>query len=147
MATGEVLPKASAHREHGFTLVEVLVTLAIAALVGVIALPSLDRAEQRSARRAGVARVNFAFAETRAAALRSGGEVVLASAAAGRALMSAGTPWTLPAGNSVILRPDPIHLFPDGSGSGGTIHLSSPDGEAIWTIDPASGAIRGPGDD
>ena len=111
-ATGSRAPLAHA---DGFTLIEMLVTLAVAGLIAGIAFPRVQNTMGAMEFRRGAAQVTEALRAARAEAIRTGVPVTLALE--GRALViGGGDPQSLPASVSVTAGQDrPVTFYPDGT--------------------------------
>lgn len=111
-ATGRPAPPA---RADGFTLIEMLVTLAVAGLIAGIAFPRVQNTMSAMEFRRGAAQVTEALRAARAEAIRTGAPVTLALE--GRALViGGGDPQALPASVSVSAGQDrPVTFYPDGT--------------------------------
>ena len=132
---------------NGFTLIEMLVVLAIVGLVAGLAFPEMEKAlgaiHQRHAR----AQVLAAAAGARAQALRSDAMVVLTALPDESALTLAGATgtgdarWTIDPGLRVATSPTQLRFYPDGTTTGGQIRLTAPSGTTTWTIDRDAGQL------
>ncbi|WP_310474878.1 prepilin-type N-terminal cleavage/methylation domain-containing protein [Sandarakinorhabdus sp.] len=109
----------------GFTLLEMLVVLTIAGLVAGIGFPRLQAQIAAQEWRTGVAQVRSLLRAARAQAVRSGGVVVVATAADGRSLrMTNADALALPKSVAVAMTQS-ITFHPDGSASGGLAAVTS----------------------
>jgi prepilin-type N-terminal cleavage/methylation domain-containing protein len=138
-ATGKI-----AVHEAGQTLIELLVALAIMALVVGIAAPVLTRLLARQTMVEAQGSLAIAVAEARADAVARGGEVRLALAPAGDRLMtSAGRPdRALPTGASLDWPRDGVMFFGDGTARGwdGAIHAGN--ATRRFHLDPARARLE-----
>ena len=102
-------------REGGFTLIEMLVTLAVAGLIAGVAFPRVQNGMTAMEFRMGASQVTEGLRAARAEAIRTGVPVTLAVQA--RALViGSGEPVALPASVSVIAGQDrPVTFYPDGT--------------------------------
>ena len=129
-------------RDAGFTLIEMLVILAIVALISGILFPSVERALQRQDFAAAKMRVEGALRAARAAAIRGGDAVRLDATRDRRALRYASTFDRLPDTATVNVSDKGIAFFPDGSTSGGEVVLADGSRTVRWVIRSATGAIE-----
>lgn len=106
---------ASQSRDGGFTLIEMLVTLAVAGLIAGVAFPRVQNAMSAMEFRRGAGQVTEGLRAARAEAIRTGVPVTLA--VEGRALViGTGDRQALPASVSVIAGQDgPVTFYPDGT--------------------------------
>lgn len=126
-ATGRADPKAD--ETAGFTLIEMLVVLAITALVAALGWPAAERAIAAAEFRGRAAQGAALLAETRARAIARHETVRFQP---GDAIAQAR--WTLPQGG--------LAFFADGSASGGEAVLAARGRRARFAVDAATGAIR-----
>lgn len=111
--------------DHGFTLFEMLVVMAITGLVAGIAFPAAERALRGLENRTAIASAELALRSQRAAAIRSGRAGRITPAADGKALIGApGPAWPMPDGVTIAMPRQGIAFFPDGSSSGGTVRVT-----------------------
>ncbi|MGB8842584.1 MAG: type II secretion system protein [Aliidongia sp.] len=134
--------------QAGFSLVELLIVLAIMGLLGAFALPSLIRLGNRTS-----------FSLNRQDLERQLDELPMTAAAQGRNLVLSSTPQaedfssvpadpapdpypvTLPAGWRITVEA-PITYRYDGTCSGGALHVSAPDAEARYLMKPPLCELR-----
>lgn len=125
------------------TLLEALVVLAMAALVGLIGYPSLDRAYHSLDARAGALTLANDLRRTRASALRSGMPAELVPARDGRGyLLADGTKRPLPGG--MAIKGDGARFFPDGSSTGGVFVVEGNSRFFRIQVEPATGVVVPP---
>ncbi len=115
----------SRHRMTGFTLIEMLVTLAVAGLIAGIAFPRVQNSMTAMEFRQGAGQVVEGLRTARAEAIRTGEPVVLALE--GRALViGAGDPVALPASVVVTTGQDaPVTFYPDGTAEPALYRITS----------------------
>lgn len=128
--------------QAGFTLIEMLVILAIIALISGIMFPSVERALQRQELVAAKLSVEGALRATRAAAIRGGGTVRFDTTPDRRAIRYAGTVEELPKSATITVSDRGIAFFPDGSTSGGEVILLDRSGVVRWAVRSTTGAIE-----
>lgn len=123
----------------GFTLLEMLVVLAIAALIAGIGFPRLQSQIGAQEWRTSVAQVRSQLASARARAVRSGSVVVVATAADGHALrVSNAAALALPASVAVSMA-QPIAFHADGSANGGSVSVTSGNRDVRIGVAPETG--------
>lgn len=136
---------AGRRRSRGFTLVELLVVLAILALVSGIVFPAIETMAHSQAFLAASLRIDGALHACRSAALRSGTIVRFGATRDRHGFRAAGAVEQLP-GNMVIAVPrGGIAFFSDGSAIGGSVTLADAARIRRWTIGAVNGAIERPG--
>ena len=116
--------------EAGFTLLEVLVVLAILGLIGGLAFPAVDRALAHQRFRMAAMQVDADLRETRARAIATGSP----------------QPFVAPetdAAMAIILPGAGLIFHADGSASGAGPVLEGAGRRASFAIDQATGAIAG----
>lgn len=143
------MPRAAAlplprHAERGFTLLEMLVVLAITTLLAGLLYPGIETA--RFAVRQRLAREQLAAGTeaARAMALRSGAPVTLASGDQGAVLtIGSSRRITLDPSGAIRLamRPQTITFYPDGSTTGGQLVLGSRRDRTAFEISRAGGNL------
>lgn len=129
--------------ERGATLIELMVALAILALAGAIAFPTMDRGFAQAQFRRTAEALSADLRVTRGLALVAGRPVALSLAGDGGGWQS-GAGVNRHAPDSVRLSGSTrILFFPDGSNSGGAIALTGTTGNrrAEIVVDAVTGAI------
>lgn len=126
---------------NGFTLIEMLVTLAIAGLIAGLAFPAIERAMQHVHFAQTASRLILAVRKAAAEAVSEGRRVSLQAADGNLPEQLDGHQEQLAPGTTVIMQPRAIAFFSDGSTSGGTIVLRTGDRRFTVRIDAATGSI------
>lgn len=118
-------------RADGFTLIEMLVTLAVAGLIAGVAFPRVQNSMTAMEFRMGAGQVTEGLRAARAEAIRTGAPVTLA--VQGRALViGSGEPVALPASVSVIAGQDgPVTFYPDGTAEPALYRIRSRSGGSV----------------
>lgn len=122
----------SATGERGFTLLEILVTLAIFGLIAGIGYPAVTRLIDHAHFARAVAQTGTSLRLARALAIKSGSPVQLTLGsdahwlAGGRVLGDA-----LPQGVGAVIDPDTVTFYADGSAQPGEVRLS--DRRETWS--------------
>lgn len=129
-------------KNEGFTLFEVLVTLAIAALLAGIAFPAMDKAMRRQGFLDAATRFEVALYAARAQALRGGVTVRFAISADRSEFGYRGAVDRLPKDMLASAPGGAIAFFADGTASDGTLSVVSAGLSRGWRIGPATGAIE-----
>jgi len=115
---------------RGFTLIEMLVILAIAGLIASLAFPAVERGFTRQAFEGAAAQLDGALRGARADALRTGRPVAVV------------LPADLPAGVSIAAPERALIFYPDGSSSGATLALNAGDRRRIFVVSADTGLVR-----
>ena len=128
---------------NGFTLLEVLVVMAIMALIGGLLFPRVDRmldgAQFESARSMTSAAVRGARAE----AIRTDSVVLVQASGDSRTLLSNGRiVATMPPPVRVVGGPDQARFYGDGSATAGSLRLVAGERRAELQIVPPTGLAR-----
>ncbi|UEM24404.1 GspH/FimT family pseudopilin (plasmid) [Skermanella mucosa] len=138
---------------NGFTLLEMLVVLAIMALVAALALPDLGRLAPSLRQRAAAGELAAALRDARGQAIRSNDETVLTLDIGSGTYALSYRPDTRQLGAFDFFmrtaiqetegdRVGSIRFFPDGSSTGGRISLSSGRSSHTVTVDWLTGHVR-----
>jgi general secretion pathway protein H len=135
-ATGEA-------REDGFTLLEALVVVALAAAISALMFPTLQRTLQVLALRQSASVFAAELRAGRARALRSGQPVAVSATPDGGAYGWTGAALTrLPEGVTLTIGgPRAIAFYPDGSSSGGEAVLARGPRRSPISVDPVTGGV------
>lgn len=128
--------------DEGFTLLEMLVVLAIAAMIAGIGFPRLQGQIAAQEARTAVAAVTAALRAARAQALRSGTEIMVTASPDGHSVQSGGAVVVaLPA--SVLVRMEsPIGFQGDGSARGGELTVDGKGRQVRVSVASATGVVR-----
>lgn len=138
---------------HGFTLIELMVVLAIAGLLVAVVPPSFDRLRQSSQYRATVKTVMHEMKQARSLALQDGRAVRFEVDLGRRTFgIQGGAPHLLPADlelrattaeSETVSGVAGISFLPQGGATGGNVDVLRPDGSgARLGVDWLSGQIR-----
>lgn len=126
----------------GFTLIEMLVVLAITALVTAIAFPALDRAMRGQAFEGAADAIELGLRQARADAVARGRPVRFAMGADRRSVVVGGGTIAIPIGTVVTLPTQGLAFFGDGTSNGGRIDLVGAGRQRRLVVDPGSGAVE-----
>jgi prepilin-type N-terminal cleavage/methylation domain-containing protein len=114
---------------RGFTLIEMLVVLAVMGLVSGIAFPAVERSIAHMQFRLAAADIEAGLRAARAAAIAGGAPVAYVAAS--------------PGGNAEVELPrGGLEFYPDGSASGGTVSVTGAKRVVRFAIDGATGIVR-----
>lgn len=119
-------------RPDGFTLLEMLVVLAIAGLIAGIAFPAIERASASIGFRLGVARTVGAIGDARARAISHALPVRFTPDMAG----------PLPPQVSVRVEQGPLVFFGDGSATRATVTITGATRRQRYAVEPMTGALE-----
>ena len=115
---------------RGFTLIEMLVILAIAGLIASLAFPAVERGFTRQAFEGAAAQLDGALRSARADALRTGRPVVVV------------LPKDLPAGITIAAPERPLIFYADGSSSGAALALNAGERRRVLMVSADTGLVR-----
>jgi general secretion pathway protein H len=144
MLSASALP-AAARADSGFTLLEMLVVLAITGLIAGLLYPQIETATFAIRQRVAREQVAAGVAAARAMALRSGGPIELSADIGSAALLVGGSKRiTLDATGQIRLtmRPQTIVFYPDGSTTGGQLVLGTGRDAAAFDVPRAGAGLR-----
>lgn len=137
--------------EAGFTLIELVVALAVIMLIAAVALPSFARLFDGPRLSEAARQATDGLREARAAAIGSFEIVRVAAGDNGRSLRFADRARILPAGTALALTGrdesgvPAIVFYPDGSANGGEVRLSSGNATRVLTVDWRTGRVADSG--
>lgn len=126
----------------GFTLLEMLVVLAILALIAGLLFPSLDAALRRQDLVDSTKRVELGLRAARAMAIRTGAPVGFAASRDGHGVRYGGVSERLADTATVTLSDPEIVFFADGSARGATIDIADHARRVRIAVRTAVGAIE-----
>jgi general secretion pathway protein H len=137
--------------DAGFTLVEILVIVAILSLIPALASPLLRRPPAPARLKADVTRLAAALRVTRAAALAQNREMDFVVRPGPRTYASPAIPVSsldpaidvgiIPAGAGRVIAPGTIRFFPSGQSTGGELRLRLDHAEARLQVIWATGHV------
>jgi general secretion pathway protein H len=127
-------------RDNGQTLLEMLVALAITAMVSLLVFPGLERGISALGFRRAVHLVESDFYKAHAMAIARQAPVFVTPSRNGRGSQNS-LVLRVPDGVSFTAVPPTIGFFPDGSSTGGTLVLQGQGRKAAFTIDPVTGNL------
>jgi general secretion pathway protein H len=139
-AIGE-LSAARRSTPAGFTLIEMLVVLAILGLVLAIVFPAVEKAMRGQEFATSTMRVELGLRSARADAIRNGRTAGFTAAPDGHAFAYPGEVERVPASSRISLSGRGLRFFADGSADGGAVTLRDGARMRSWTVDPSTGAI------
>jgi general secretion pathway protein H len=126
----------------GFTLIEMLVVLAITGLVSALAFPALDRALRRQAFEAAANAIDLGLREARADAIRTSQPTRFVLGADRRSIVRYGAPpIVIPRDMTLSLPTRGIGFYGDGTSTGGEIAIGGIGRGRRLSVDPGSGAV------
>lgn len=129
--------------DSGFTLMEMLVVLALLAVVAGIALPVARRQNDGVALRATAHQLAAHMRTARGAAIRDSAEKTLVLDAGGRRYWVEGVTKVQALAKGVELRvAGALRFYPDGTSTGGTVVLAGGGSAAEITLDTLTGTPR-----
>ncbi|WP_375287075.1 Tfp pilus assembly protein FimT/FimU [Sphingomonas sp.] len=133
---------SAAGRPSGFTLIEMLVVLAVTALIAGLSFPAIERSLRGQAFESAADATEFGLRQARADAIRSGQPTRFALGPDRRSIVrEGGRPIELPAAIAIALPTQGITFFGDGTATGGTVALTGSGRERRLAVDPGSGAV------
>lgn len=126
---------------NGFTLLEMLVVVAVAGLIAGIGFPAIDKSIRSRAFSTAAVQVELAVREAQATAIRENRTVrlapfVKADPRTGIALTRGALPVDVD-----IEQPAALRFFRDGTSNGGTFAMKSPARRFSVTVDPLTGTV------
>lgn len=129
-------------KQSGFTLIEMLVTLAIAALVAGVGFPALERQAASWRTRAAAQDCAALLAQARFGAVRQDRSIAVRADGAGRLSAPAlNLSADVPRPASLAMEPAQIVFHPDGTASGGSLRVSAGALSRRFVIDSRTGQI------
>lgn len=132
---------ATGSKPNGFTLLEMLVVLAIAALASGLVFPQLDRGLRLLSLRQTSVALRADLGRTRADAILWGRPQSLSIDPAGEVYYAKGRPHPAPRGVGISASSSALVFFADGSSLGGEVVVKTKGVATALHIDPVSGGI------
>lgn len=124
-------PRLFRRHRNGFTLIEMLVTLAVAGLIAGIAFPRVQNSMSAMEFRTGASQVVEALRTARAEAIRTG-EPVRFAVEDRAVVIGTAAPIALPASVSIAAGQDrPVTFYPDGTAEPALYRITSRSGSAV----------------
>lgn len=133
---------SAAGERTGFTLIEMLVVLAVTALVTGIAFPALDRTMRAQAFEGAADAIELGLRSARADAMSRGTPIKFEMGADRRSVLVGGGVIPIPTGTVVTLPTQGIAFYGDGTSNGGRIDLVGSGRSRRLEVDPGSGAVE-----
>ncbi len=124
----------------GFTLIEMLVVLAISALIAGLGFPRVEAMIDTQRFRSEATGMALALTETRATALREGRTTRFAIASNGY-VPAGGVAHLLPAGTHLSATAPVVAFYDDGTGDAATIVMTGQRDRRQFTVSPDTGTI------
>lgn len=135
---------SAAGEPHGFTLIEMLVAMAIMALIAAIGFPAIERMLARQTFETTARGLEVALRAGRADAVRRDLPVPVAITPDRRGYrVGSRPPVALPEGAALTLPAGGITFFGDGSATGGEAALAIGAARRVLVVDAATGAVAG----
>jgi general secretion pathway protein H len=128
------------NRQTGFTLLETLVVIGIAAMIGALVAPNMERALDVLALQQTTRLLQADLRVARGTALRTGQKVDLEASNRGREYDWIGGSRFMPAGVTLTMS-KPLVVYPDGSVSTASIALSNVARKYTLSVDPVTGGV------